>query len=273
MRQLIAGLLLTTQRCFPDPSCWLTPAEIGVFERIRAPQRRQDWLAGRWAAKELIRTYFHGEAGRELALGHIEILNDESGAPYARVPCAPRHVEISLAHSAGYGLAGLSPHGPVGVDLQRIRSVRSDLGERVLAENELKSLARCFPEHLAVEGFCVFWALKEAAIKAQRVRPAPALREIIVQLCQPGQAAILLRDRKLRAQWGRVKEFVWAVAWSEEYSASQFDDRDAVAALMGWGGLKALHEGQSRQVLSDLTAQDPHPLAMHDIPPRQSCQH
>ncbi len=220
MTQSIVRVHLAFPCPFPASSRWLTLEELRIYERITAPQRRHDWLAGRRAAKELIRKYFHEQTGQELALSQIEILNDVNGAPYADLPSWPpsrvgeglgERFCISIAHSAGHGLAGLAPHGSIGVDLQRIRPVRSDLAERVLTDHERVQLAHGFTEQES-EGLLVFWALKEATIKAQRTRPAPALREIAVRLTEPGHAEISVRTQRLKAQWGRWREFVWAWA-------------------------------------------------------------
>jgi phosphopantetheinyl transferase (holo-ACP synthase) len=64
----------------PD-EVWLTPREARMLAEIKSPRRRRDWLAGRCAAKELIRSYLLERAGLALARSHIEILNDENGAP------------------------------------------------------------------------------------------------------------------------------------------------------------------------------------------------
>lgn len=213
MREFIARLHLVTLRSFPKPSQWLTPAELHMFERIRAQRRRQDWLAGRWAAKELIRSYFDEEAGLQLTPSQIEIKNDENRAPYLSLTDTGMEERscISIAHSAGCGLAGLSLHGPIGVDLQQIRAVRPDLAERVLTQHERTQLAHDFAGQES-EGFFVFWALKEAARKAQRTRPAAAFHDIAVKLIEPRHAEISLRTQRLKAQWGRWGELIWACA-------------------------------------------------------------
>ncbi|MCL6643219.1 MAG: 4'-phosphopantetheinyl transferase superfamily protein [Candidatus Bipolaricaulota bacterium] len=189
---------------------WLTPREASLFAEIKSPRHQRDWLAGRCAAKELIRDYIFQITGRALACSQIEILNDENGAPR---PLLPLNLEISLAHSAGHGLAGLCAHSPLGVDLQQIRPVRSDLIRRVLSEHERAELEQHFAGNL-VEGTLVFWALKEAAIKAQKERPAPALPQIAVTITAPSRAEIAVRDQRYSAQWGRWKEFIWAWAVS-----------------------------------------------------------
>lgn len=186
----------------------LTPYEAQVLQKIKAATHRENWLAGRLAAKKLVQHYLLETTGLELALSQIEITNDEHGAPVVTSPLA---LPISIAHSAGHGFAALATHGSIGVDFQQIRPVRPDLDKRVLSEHEREQLTHFFAER-ELEGLLVFWALKEAAIKAQRSRPAPALREITVILTEPGHAEICLRSQKLTAQWGQWKEFVWAWA-------------------------------------------------------------
>ncbi|MCX8103016.1 MAG: 4'-phosphopantetheinyl transferase superfamily protein [Candidatus Bipolaricaulota bacterium] len=180
-----------------------------MFQKVKAAAHRRDWLAGRLAAKKLIQRFFRERAGLELALSQIEITNDEHGAPVVTSPLA---LPISVAHSVGHGFAALATRGSIGVDLQQIRPVRPNLAKRALSERERAQLTDRFAERER-EGLLVFWALKEAAIKAQRTRPAPPLREISVTLTELGCAEILLRDHSLTARWGRWKEFIWAVAW------------------------------------------------------------
>ncbi len=204
--------------CFVPPGgkeTVLTSQEAQILQGIKSPRRRRDWLAGRWAAKELIQKYLYEEVGQEVALSHIEILNDKNGAPYARVPSIscpeqtpqPLELELSLAHSAGHGLAGFSRHGPIGVDLQRLRPVRSNLAERLLTEYERSQLALYLP---GPEEILLFWALKEAAIKAQRTPPALTIRKIEVILTKPYEASVCIKGQQLSAWWGRRGDFVWA---------------------------------------------------------------
>ncbi|MCS6903047.1 MAG: 4'-phosphopantetheinyl transferase superfamily protein [Candidatus Bipolaricaulota bacterium] len=174
---------------------WLTGEELRLLERLRSPRRQRDWLAGRLAAKELVRTK------HALPLRDIEILSDVNGAPELR--CA--NVALSIAHSAGHALVALGPAGQsVGVDLQQIRPVREDLSVRVLNESEQRALS--------LSDLLVFWALKEAAIKAWRTRPVPPLREIAVTLTEFGHAEIRMRSQRLTARWGRWRDFIWAWA-------------------------------------------------------------
>jgi phosphopantetheine--protein transferase-like protein len=186
-----------------------------MLAEIKSPRRRRDWLAGRCAAKELIQSYLLETTDLTLSPSQIEISHDENEAPRVSISLdlerGTWNFQLSIAHSAGHGLAGLCTQGPIGVDLQQIRSVRPDLMERVLSKHERAQLEQHFAGN-SLEGTLVFWALKEAAIKAQKTRPAAALREIAVRLTEPGHAEILVRSQRLRAQWSRWREFIWAWA-------------------------------------------------------------
>lgn len=202
--------------CFAVPSqreVSLTPAETLAFQRITAESRRSDWLAGRLAAKELVRCYLLESRGLEPSLAQIEVLNNEAGAPtiYLEGRDWGGNLSLSISHSEGHGLAGLCEKGSIGVDLQKIRSVRAEFSERVLSQHERDQLAHYFVER-EPEGLIVFWAMKEAAVKAQRTRPAPRWHKIEVILTRPGQAEIYIKSQKLSAHWGRRGEFMWACA-------------------------------------------------------------
>lgn len=196
-----------------EVSAWLTPTETLAFQRIAAQSRRYDWLAGRLAAKEVVRCYLLEARGLEPSLAQIEVLNNEDGAPtiYLEGRDWGGSLSLSIAHSEGHGLAGLGERGSIGVDLQKIRSVRAEFSERVLSQHERDQVAHYFVER-EPEGLMVFWAMKEAAVKAQRTRPAPRWHKIEVTLTEPGRAEIRVKGQKLSALWGRRGEFIWTCA-------------------------------------------------------------
>lgn len=206
--------------CFVPPvreEIALTPNEALLLDGIRAAARRRDWLAGRWAAKELVKSYSWESHGVDLSFSQIEIIHDEAGAPVLQSPALPFsltserkggrgvRVSLSIAHSAGHALAGLCERDSLGVDLQKIRSVSPRLFRRALLPHER---AQCPDERTLI----LFWALKEAALKAHRVRPAPSLQEIAVTLTESNRAVICVRDQKILAHWGQRREFIWACA-------------------------------------------------------------
>ncbi len=205
--------------CFAAPpdelDVSLTPAETLALQRITAQSRRYDWLAGRLAAKELVQRYLLESRGLEPSLTQIEVFNNETGAPtiYLEGRDCGGSLSLSISHSGGHGLAGLCEKGSIGVDLQKIRSVRAEFSERVLNQRECDQLAHYFVER-ELEGLMVFWAMKEAAVKAQRTRPAPRFSEIGVTVIEPGRAGVCIKGKKLSARWGQRESFIWACVQS-----------------------------------------------------------
>lgn len=80
---------------------FLTSEEQSIFDDIRNEQRKAEWAAGRFAAKEAVYKAIHKE--HSCVLSEIEILSDEQGAPY----CTLEHydVQISIAHEREYAIA------------------------------------------------------------------------------------------------------------------------------------------------------------------------
>lgn len=183
-----------------DPAHWLTEPEQVVYHAWQSPKRRAEWLAGRLAAKRLVRDTF-GPAPLTFAIGR------EGNAPRVLSSEVPL-LTLSLSHSHGLGAATLSDsrqEGVAGVDVQRIRPVHHGLCARVLTLGERRQIA----EHFAAEddpaGMLLFWALKEAAIKARRVTWGRPLREIEARLTDGGRAVVhMTGEPPLTAAYERV---------------------------------------------------------------------
>ncbi|MDH6365878.1 MULTISPECIES: holo-ACP synthase [Breznakia] len=77
----------------------LTASEITLYETLKNKQRKLEFLAGRFAAKEAIY-----KACNEMKLiTNIEILNDENGKPVCLVDGYVIH--ISIAHEQAFAIA------------------------------------------------------------------------------------------------------------------------------------------------------------------------
>lgn len=83
----------------------LTRNEQKVFDNLQSNQRKTEFLAGRFAAKEA----FAKATGRgigELSFQHIEILANEKGAPFMQVKGYDTYnIFVSITHSDHYAAA------------------------------------------------------------------------------------------------------------------------------------------------------------------------
>ena len=186
-----------------DPAHWLTAPEMALYHAPPSPKRRAEWLAGRLAAKRLIGEMF-GLEPLSFAIGR------EGVAPCVLGPEIPP-VTLSLSHSHGLGAATLSDtrqEGGVGIDAQHIRSVHHGLGGRVFTEGERGQIAARFGAEDDPAGMLLFWALKEAAIKARRAPWGHPLREIEARLTGESRAVIeMTGEPPLSAAFERVDQW------------------------------------------------------------------
>ncbi len=167
------------------PADWLTAGEVEIWEAWTSPQRRADWLAGRLAAKRLLREEF-GVAPLSWSVGR-------DGVAPAIIGHNRPGTLLSLSHSGGWGAATVSDwgtEGSVGVDLQRIRQVHPGLCARVFTPGERSQIATHFGAENDPAGMLLLWALKEAAIKARRRPWGQSLQSVAVHLGTIGYAEI-----------------------------------------------------------------------------------
>ena len=146
----------------------LTEREKGRLTSFLSPRRKQEWLGGRIAAKWLLGDWLKGHFAIELNPNEIEILNDEEGRPYALfrrdnklIREATVELCISISHIDGFAIAAFSTSQKVGVDLVQIKGISVEMQHYFLNEEEVKTAQSFGPE-----GPALFWAIKEAYLKA-----------------------------------------------------------------------------------------------------------
>jgi len=196
----------------------LSLPEQALYETFRSERRRHDWLAGRVAAKKLIIEHHRAQGDGDLKPAEIEITYGPHGSPQALIRGEPlEEMALSIAHSCGHGLAGLSQlnyEGRIGVDIERIRPLHPRLAARFLSPEELGELQARFS---STEGIILYWTLKEAALKAlwPITTPRPSMRQLRVRLAeQEDRAYITLSPPSLllEARYWREEEFSLALA-------------------------------------------------------------
>jgi len=185
-----------------DIALWLTASEQARWQEFASEARRRDWLAGRLAAKRLLRET-QGIAPLQCVIGRDGLAPAAEGAEMGRL-------NLSLSHSAGLGAASWADtwaQGTVGIDAQIIRPVHPGLAARILGTTEHETWQDTL--HLAGgqdNALLLFWALKEAALKARRLPWGRALREIAVTLSSDGAARITLpgEETPFAATYARI---------------------------------------------------------------------
>jgi phosphopantetheinyl transferase len=154
------------RRCF---DLWFTPRERATLDGLTVPKRRREWLAGRVAAKELVRRR-HRLAGED-AFRRIEIVTSregpQRGKPSYRIGDAPGPFDLSISHSRTRAVAALAAtaHERIGIDIEQIETRDRSFEALALSDTERALIARLEGDIRAV-AVTQRWVLKEALSKA-----------------------------------------------------------------------------------------------------------
>ena len=126
-----------------DPHSWLNAEEAATFAKLNTPKRREDWLLGRWTAKQLVRSTLQAQRGEAWSLERIGIGVEASGA---------------LSDQPGYRL---------GADIEQIESRETAFVADFFTAAEIQSVEQA-PEALRASLVTAIWSGKEAVLKAIR---------------------------------------------------------------------------------------------------------
>ena len=154
----------------------LSPDELARADAFTHGRRRQQWLAGRVAAKFAAGLLLHrlnGATGEAPALAPEEWLIDarSDGRPYLRPPdgiILPVVPDISISHSGDLAVAMAVSRGYCGIDIQQSSAKVLKVRERFCLNRETVILDRdpALAGLDAIGRHTLLWAAKEAVIKA-----------------------------------------------------------------------------------------------------------
>jgi len=144
----------------------LTPREQALLGEKATPKRTLDFIAGRIAGKNAIRSYLKLNDDTPLSILRVEE-GDNAGKPYAILEehNSSLDIHVSITHADGKAYAAVS-RIPIGIDNVTIETYGSSFGNAVFQEGELQGWADWLGVHehdsLAV---CTGFAAKEAFLK------------------------------------------------------------------------------------------------------------
>lgn len=136
-------------------------------EMVASTSRKTEWLFGRLAAKDAVRSCLHSRYGRKWRAADIRIETDESGKPSPqgewRSSCGA-HMDISITHTVNEIVAAAAPNASLGIDIEKT--------DRGISEEFARAAFSPLEQEIAAEsGDCAttlfrFWCAKEALSKA-----------------------------------------------------------------------------------------------------------
>jgi acyl transferase domain-containing protein/phosphopantetheinyl transferase (holo-ACP synthase) len=144
---------------------YLTAREWEAYRDL--PERRkEDWLAGRVAAKDGVRRLLWDRGTGPLWPIEVEIPTGADGAPEVRAP-GGLDLRVSISHKQGRAVAMVAEGVDPGVDLETVEARAPELERAAFTEREREWLS-ARPEAERDEWRARLWAAKEAAAKRRR---------------------------------------------------------------------------------------------------------
>lgn len=141
---------------------WLNSAEWERYNALTVEKRRNDWLLGRWTAKQLVKSV----AGN-VPLHEIGIENQESGEPYVVEHGVCGTGQLSISHSNGHAFCAFLPNADavLGADIELIEPRRPVFVADYFTDEEQERVAAVSAE-MRPTLVTAIWSAKEAALKA-----------------------------------------------------------------------------------------------------------
>jgi len=167
---MIDWLIQTGADC-PPAERFLAHAELERLAGMRVAKRRDDWLLGRWTAKQLLRAWLRQATGAAPAPEELAIGSDPDGAPRLELGAAGRGVArpcLSISHAGGRAFCAIAASpAVVGADIERVDARGPAFAADYFTPPELALLAAAPARSYDVLATAI-WSTKEAALKLSR---------------------------------------------------------------------------------------------------------
>lgn len=142
----------------------LSTNELENFTDYTYPKRRNEWFAGRVAAKKATANIFNFNSNA-FPLKDIEIKNRKDGRPFLKLPTATNtRLDISISHSKEYAIA-MASKNICGIDIQATEATLERVEGRFCSSSELDLLENNYNNSKNIL-LTKLWAAKEAVKKA-----------------------------------------------------------------------------------------------------------
>ncbi len=149
----------------PERLDWLTPAERERYEEFRFDKRQQDWLLGRWTAKQALLGL---SSLPQSDISRFEIYSKSSGAPEAKLDDRPCDIALSISHSHGRAFSVVSRDTTdLGCDIELVEPRSAAFVDTFFTAAERERVQTAAPEYRDIL-VTMIWSAKESTLKALR---------------------------------------------------------------------------------------------------------
>lgn len=224
---------------------YFSDVEWKEYQGKRA-DKRADWMAGRIAAKIVLRNFFQHNCFTSIPFHEIKIRSNKLQKPFCQVKKVPSekinaYIDLSIAHTGGIGIAALSrkkEDGYVGVDIEKIRMFEEDFLESFLTEKELIRVKNASESSRNLAA-TLLWSIKESYVKACGQGLLIHPRSVAVAVCEGAKNRFALHHEG-RCVSSTIQWFVFNNAYvvSRIFISSQYGNPGKNNARSVWGDFR-----------------------------------
>lgn len=100
----------------------------------------------------------------KLPITELRFDTDHYGKPF--LLGQERNIGFNVSHSGEWVVLAVSPSGRIGVDIEQIKFIQTEVAERFFSDEEFKSVIKFQSEELRLLRFFEIWTAKESYVKA-----------------------------------------------------------------------------------------------------------
>jgi 4'-phosphopantetheinyl transferase len=154
-------------------AAFLSEEERTRATRFRFELHRNRFVVGRGLLRAILGRCLH------VAPAGVEFTYGPQGKPHLSRRFGPSGIHFNLAHSEGLALLAVTTSGPVGIDVEKIRTIgwAGELANRCFSPHEREMFAEYAPRDRE-RAFFDLWTRKEAVLKATGAGIAQSLHQI-----------------------------------------------------------------------------------------------
>jgi 4'-phosphopantetheinyl transferase len=164
----------------PEKVNWLSESEQQFLNKLRFPKRRQEWLLGRWTAKNLM-LKVHPLCNM-VSPNMISIHKAENGSPFVSLGINNLEGMLSITHRESMAVAAWCEHPQIkiGIDLESIEPKEDSFINDFFTPDEVASVASVPNEQKGLTASLI-WSGKEAVLKALQTGLSLDTRQVEIE--------------------------------------------------------------------------------------------
>lgn len=219
---------------FPDDETvidWLTDYVLTADEQIfwqrlgKNEKRRKQWLMGRIAAKDAVRSYYRRKHNREYRMLDLQLESNEVGSVAISVVGDPSagQPRISISHCETL-VCAIAEESIAGIDVEELRSRDEGFEKLAFTANEKNFLDRLSDRRDYICWSTAFWTAKEASAKAHSTGFMGNPKSFEAISMNKDEGSVTVRSPKIG---GAAREYNCSIKFD-------FDQNVAIARVNGY---------------------------------------